>query len=221
MANIKQFIDLNGNSTPFQGIQIADATLFGTDSNSGIATAYDPAVGFELSTGMEFSLDAAYAGLTIILRVGRNWVIDYPATTGDIAFNVNGTGVLKAYKGSTALTTANFHLDSDKVYLLNLYKYQAGGGSELYEWQVYEVVHDAESVAANPSASATADLEKLKVGGTVYDIPSGVEANPAGSPTQTLSTVDIGGTVYELPGSISGTTDALTTAQLNALLALI
>lgn len=60
-------------------------------------------------------------------------------------------------------------------------------------------------VEANPSDSGTADLTKLKVGNTIYDIPSGgggteVEANPSDPPTDDLTTIKIGDTVYDIPG---------------------
>ena len=60
-------------------------------------------------------------------------------------------------------------------------------------------------VEANPSDSGTEDLTKLKVGNTVYDIPSGgggteVVANPSGTATDDLNTIKIGNTIYDIPG---------------------
>ena len=64
-------------------------------------------------------------------------------------------------------------------------------------------------VEANPSDSGTEDLTKLKVGNTVYDIPSGgggteVVANPSGTATDDLNTIKIGNTIYDIPGGESG-----------------
>lgn len=62
----------------------------------------------------------------------------------------------------------------------------AGGGSE---------------VVANPSATPTNELEKIRIGDTVYDIPgTGVEANPSDTPTDHLESIKIGDETYDISG---------------------
>ena len=66
----------------------------------------------------------------------------------------------------------------------------AGGGSE---------------VVANPSATPTDELEKIRIGDMVYDIPgTGVEANPPDTPTDHLESIKIGDSTYDIPGGGGG-----------------
>ena len=60
-------------------------------------------------------------------------------------------------------------------------------------------------VEANPSRSGTADLTKLKVGSTTYDIPSGTEvvANPSGTASTDLTSIQIGNDIFSIPSSTS------------------
>ena len=60
------------------------------------------------------------------------------------------------------------------------------------------------TVVANPSGTATADLEKLQVGSTIYGIPDEVVANPSGTATVELETLQVGSTIYSLPEGGSG-----------------
>lgn len=63
------------------------------------------------------------------------------------------------------------------------------------------------TVIANPSGTATADLNKLQVGSTIYGIPSTeVVANPSGTPTNDLNTIEIGSTIYNVAGGGGGST---------------
>ena len=57
------------------------------------------------------------------------------------------------------------------------------------------------NVVANPSGTATDELEKIQVDDTIYSIPTGteVEANPSGSATDELEKIDIDGTIYGIP----------------------
>ena len=61
------------------------------------------------------------------------------------------------------------------------------------------------TVVANPSGTATGDLNSVQIGSTIYDIPSSgggttVIPNPVGTPTDDLTTIQIGSTVYDIPG---------------------
>lgn len=66
------------------------------------------------------------------------------------------------------------------------------------------------SVEANPAEPATDDLDTIKIGDTVYDIPgsggggSSVVPNPSGNPENRLIKVSIDGTIYEVS---AGNTD--------------
>lgn len=63
------------------------------------------------------------------------------------------------------------------------------------------------TVIANPSGTASADLEKIQVGSTIYGIPSTeVVANPSGTPTNDLNTIEIGSTIYNVAGGGGGST---------------
>jgi hypothetical protein len=57
------------------------------------------------------------------------------------------------------------------------------------------------NVVANPEGEATADLEKLTVGDTTYEIPEGtvVEANPEGEASADLTKLTVGDTTYAIP----------------------
>lgn len=67
-----------------------------------------------------------------------------------------------------------------------------------------------EVVVANPSGSATDDLDTIQIGETIYDIPGSggggttVVANPSGEATADLDTIQIGETIYDIPGSGGG-----------------
>ena len=57
------------------------------------------------------------------------------------------------------------------------------------------------TVVANPSGSATADLNKLQVGSSIYGIPSGTDvvANPSGTATADLTKLQVGSNIYGIP----------------------
>ena len=62
------------------------------------------------------------------------------------------------------------------------------------------------TVVANPSGTATGDLNSVQIGSTIYDIPSSgggttVIPNPVGTPTDDLDTIQIGNTIYDIVGS--------------------
>lgn len=56
-------------------------------------------------------------------------------------------------------------------------------------------------VIANPTGTATDDLEKIQIGAGIYAIPEGtsVEANPTGTATDDLTKIEIDGTIYGIP----------------------
>lgn len=58
------------------------------------------------------------------------------------------------------------------------------------------------TVIPNPSGEATDDLEKVKIGSTIYSIPEGgtdVEANPTGTATDELDSIRIGNDIFSIP----------------------
>lgn len=56
------------------------------------------------------------------------------------------------------------------------------------------------TVIANPSGEATADLEKLQVGTTIYDVEGNeVIANPSGTSSTDLTKLSVDGTIYGIP----------------------
>lgn len=70
------------------------------------------------------------------------------------------------------------------------------------------------TVIANPSGTASADLEKIQVGSTIYGIPSTeVVANPSGTPTNDLNTIEIGSTIYNVAGGGGSTVETNMIAQ--------
>lgn len=76
------------------------------------------------------------------------------------------------------------------------------------------------TVIANPSGAATADLEKLQVGSTIYGIPEGteVEANPSGSGSTDLLKLKVGSDIYNIPsggggGGVVGLGDCYSTTE--------
>ena len=76
------------------------------------------------------------------------------------------------------------------------------------------------SVEANPTGTATADLEKLDVDGTIYGISESVsvEANPEGEATVDLEKLGVDGTIYGIPeGGLPdlSTTEVLTGRNYN------
>jgi len=62
------------------------------------------------------------------------------------------------------------------------------------------------TVVANPSGTASADLNKLQVGSSIYNI-AGAVANPSGTATAELSKVQIGSTIYAIPTANLGDVD--------------
>jgi len=73
--------------------------------------------------------------------------------------------------------------------------------------RIHRFADGGTSVQANPSSDATANLTKLRVGGTTYGVPT-VAANPSGSPTTDLTKVTIGGTDYNVGvTTLDGLTD--------------
>ena len=77
------------------------------------------------------------------------------------------------------------------------------------------------TVIANPSGAATADLEKLQVGSTIYGIPEGteVEANPSGTGSTDLLKLKVGTDIYNIPsgggggGGVVGLGDCYSTTE--------
>ena len=67
--------------------------------------------------------------------------------------------------------------------------------------QIAEAYTGIQAVVANPAGAGSADLTKLQVGSTVYDIPQGteVEANPSGTGSADLTKLQVGSTVYDIP----------------------
>lgn len=61
------------------------------------------------------------------------------------------------------------------------------------------------SVIANPTGTASTDLTKLQVDGTIYAIPQGggtaVVANPTGTGTEDLTKISVAGVIYDVPGT--------------------
>ena len=64
------------------------------------------------------------------------------------------------------------------------------------------------TVVANPSGTASADLNKLQVGSSIYNI-AGAVANPSGTATAELSKVQIGSTIYAIPTANLGDVDKI------------
>ena len=76
------------------------------------------------------------------------------------------------------------------------------------------------TVVANPSGEATDDLEKVKIGSTIYAIEgTEVEANPEGEATGSLSKLGIGGDIYNIAGGgdASLETDVVTNTAVGAI----
>lgn len=64
-------------------------------------------------------------------------------------------------------------------------------------------------VEGNPSGgTSSADLTRLKIGSTIYDV-SNVEANPSSSASTTLNKIGIDGTIYSLPSGGGGSASTL------------
>ena len=76
------------------------------------------------------------------------------------------------------------------------------------------------TVVANPEGTATADLNKLQVGSSIYGIPEGtdVEANPTGSATADLTKLKVGSDIYGIPDTSDcyKTTDSTESAIVDA-----
>ena len=68
------------------------------------------------------------------------------------------------------------------------------------------------TVVANPLGTASADLNKLQVGSSIYNI-AGAVANPSGEATAELSKVQIGSTIYEIPTANLGNVDKIYLVQ--------
>ena len=68
------------------------------------------------------------------------------------------------------------------------------------------------TVVANPSGTASADLNKLQVGSSIYNI-AGAVANPSGTATAELSKVQIGSTIYAIPTANLGDVDKIYLVQ--------
>ena len=62
------------------------------------------------------------------------------------------------------------------------------------------------TVVANPSGTASADLNKLQVGSSIYGIPQST-ANPSGTATDNLTKIQIGNTIYAIPSANLGDVD--------------
>lgn len=117
--------------------------------------------------------------------------------------------------GSTALNAANLNniemgVDNATKAINNKVDKVAGKGLSTHDFNDHykNAIDNLQDVEANPSETGTTDLTKLKVGSTVYNIPSGgtnVEANPTGTGTADLTKLKVGGTIYNIPsGSSSG-----------------
>ena len=72
--------------------------------------------------------------------------------------------------------------------------------------QIAEAYTGIQAVVANPAGAGSADLTKLQVGSTVYDIPQGteVEANPSGTGSIDLTKLMVGSTIYNIPSGGGG-----------------
>lgn len=73
------------------------------------------------------------------------------------------------------------------------------------EWEAADIPAQVE---ANPTDTATIDLTKLGVGGTVYGIPAAptIVANPSGAATDILDKLQVGSTVYATPKQLDYST---------------
>lgn len=95
-----------------------------------------------------------------LFDIVANIADDYSASStynvGDYAIY---SGVL--YKCSTAITTAENFTPAHWLAVLVMAEVAAGGGG------------GGTTVIANPAGAATATLNKLQVGATIYDVPSG------------------------------------------------
>lgn len=62
-------------------------------------------------------------------------------------------------------------------------------------------IQPGSTVVVNPTDSATATAEKIKVDGTTYDFPaySDVEVNPSDAASSTMEKIKVDGTTYDLP----------------------
>lgn len=82
---------------------------------------------------------------------------------------------------------------------------QSSATADLSKVEINGTVYNVPSVEANPQSSATEDLEKVQINGTVYELSS-VNANPSGSATGDLEKIEINGVIYELTpaSSING-----------------
>lgn len=69
-------------------------------------------------------------------------------------------------------------------------------------------VSEGTTVVANPSETATDELNSIQIGNTVYDLGGSggttVVANPSGTPTDDLNSIQIGNDIYRIVGSGGG-----------------
>ena len=70
----------------------------------------------------------------------------------------------------------------------------------------YSIPSGGSDVQGNPSGTATVDLVKLGIDGTIYGIETGseVEANPSETGSTTLTKLKVDGTVYNVPSGGGG-----------------
>ena len=68
------------------------------------------------------------------------------------------------------------------------------------------------TVVANPQGTASADLEKLQVGNSIYGIPQGtnVVANPTGTASTQLNKLQVGNDIYSIPSGGGGGGSSIT-----------
>ena len=127
--NIKNYVGIDGSTSGIQGILKIDTGILGSD---GSATSI-VSPNFVFNVDMDFSLGD---DVMIIFRRGSGTSISY-LTSGNITLNVNSTGALPVYKGTTQMTTSNFTPEGGKLYVIRL----EGVGSPVssYQWQIYEI----------------------------------------------------------------------------------
>lgn len=96
------------------------------------------------------------------------------------------------------LTISNFNIEYIRTYENILYKHNN-------TWLSEDESSGGTTVVANPSGTATSDLNKLQVGQDIYSVGgTTVVANPSGTASTDLEKIQVGPTIYSIPSGGSG-----------------
>lgn len=83
--------------------------------------------------------------------------------------------------------------------------------------EILDKVNNVTDITPNPTEEATAELQKITIGGTTYSIPKGitVEGNPSGDATTELTKLKVGNIIYSIPqGSGGGNSSNIDTSKM-------